>query len=134
MAVADYIPRTVNLQFSKIVSVIPFLYGIVFFHKSIIFQQILNFPIQKSKIFIILYIFYCVYIKIIQSGKDTFLWYPQTPCQDRKFQAVVCLKCISKQDFDQFHHGIVISWLVCLIKRHIIFINQHDDVPIIMLL
>ena len=73
MTVAYHIPGTIDVKTVKMIAVIPFPDGIIFFHKPVIFKHPSDLYIRKSKKFIILNILYCVYTKIIESGENTFL-------------------------------------------------------------
>ena len=72
-AVIDDIPWTVDAKTAKQITIIPFLYSIILACQSIILQHLSYFCIRKTKIFFITYILYSIYLKIIESGKNTFL-------------------------------------------------------------
>ena len=134
MAVAYHIPWAVNTKTSKPIPVIPLLYDIIFIRKSITGKHISHIGIRKTEIFIILHIFYCIHIKVIQSGKYTFLWYSKTPGKNCKIQTAVRFQCLTKQRSDIIYHSIIVTWLVSLIQRNIILINQNDRLLTIMFL
>ena len=126
IAVIDHIPWAVYICISKLIAVIPFLNEVIFLHKSIVIQHPSNFFIRKTKILVITYIFHRIHFKIIQSCKDTFFRYSQASRKNCTIQAAVRLKRLPKQSPDKLHHGIIIAGPICLIERHIIFIDQND--------
>ena len=125
-AIIHNIPRTVNFHISKLVSIIPFLYLLIFIWQVIIFQKFSHFLVCKSKVFIKPYIGNGQNFKIIQSCKNTFFWYPHTTGQYRQFQTFICFKHLFKQLADQHCHFFVISMLRCLWQWNIIFIDQKN--------
>ena len=109
MTVAHHIPRAVYLQFPEAVAVIPFLYGIVFLHKSIILQHLPYFLIRKPEVFLILHILYRIYIKIIKTSKDALPGNPKTPGKHCKIKAAVGFKRLTKKGPDIIYHSVIVA-------------------------
>ena len=78
------------------------------------------------------YIYNRIYIKIVQSGKDTLLGHPQAAGQHRKLQKIIRLESLTEQAADQRHHLSVVAVLKCLVQWYIIFINQQNGFPAIV--
>ena len=126
ITVADDIPRTIDVHTAKTITVIPVPNCVIFIFQSIILQHFLYFLVQETKIFIKAHRRNGQDLKIIQSGKNTFLCHTQTACQHSEKQAVVCFQHLLKHIPDQQCHFLIISLLVRFRQGHIIFVNQND--------
>ena len=130
----DDVPRTIHIRIAKAVSVVPRFGFKKMLFQLIIGQQPLYFIICESKLLIVLCIYNGVHIKIIQPSEYTLLRHPQTACQHRKVQIIVRLQRLAKQAANQRNHLVVVSVVIRLIQRHIIFINQQDYLPAMVLI
>ncbi len=134
ITIADHIPWTINLHFSKTISVIPLFHQIVGIRHFIIFQKSCHFFVCKSETSCKLSICNRKYLRIIKSRKNTLLCNPQASGQHRKLKAPVCLQRLFKHVPDQHDHLIIISVFTGLCQRNIILVDQDDDLLPIMLL
>lgn len=69
MAVAYYIPRAIYFQIAEPIIAIPFLYGIIVFHKTAIIRHFSDFRICTAKEFIIRGVIYRIYVEVIQTRR-----------------------------------------------------------------
>ena len=111
-AIIHYIPRTIDISFTKTIAVIPFAGFVQMALKPVVFQHLSNFVICKSKVFIEIRIGNGVYGHIVQAGEDALLGYTQAAGQHGKKQAVIGFQCRSKHSADQVDHALIVTMLI----------------------
>ena len=71
-------------------------------------------------------------LKIIEPCKNTLLGYAQAARQHGKLQEIVRLERLPEQTANQRSHFPVVSMLKSLVQRHVVFIDQENDLLTIM--
>ena len=84
ICIINYIPRTVNVRVTEMVTIIPFLYLIKMRSQIIIIQNFLYLRIRKPKLLIKSGIQNRQHLKIIKPCKNTLFGNTQAPCQNGK--------------------------------------------------
>ena len=115
-------------MFSKVESIIPLLYVILFIRHTKLIQRSKHLRLRKAKAFCI-HVGCCrYYTKVIQIGKNWFLGHSGNSCHNGSFQIRICLKCRIKQTSDKGSIFIPISLQICFLHWCIIFIQKNDDI------
>ena len=82
--IIHHIPGAVNIESTKMIAVIPLLHGRCFICKICRKEKLVDFMLNKAKIFIQSGIGNCIRDKVICSCKDTFFCNFQTSCDNSK--------------------------------------------------
>ena len=101
--------------------------------QAVVRQHIANFAIRKSKVFIKVHIRNGMHHQVVQPRKDALLRYAQTTGQHSEKQAVVRFQRQTKHRTNQIDHPVVIAVRICLIQRHIVFVDQQKHLLPVML-
>ena len=88
-------------------------------------QHVPDFSIGKAEVFIIFHISDGQHTEVVESRKNTLPRNSKTSGQHRKMEAAVALQYTAEKIADQPHHFIVITGVLRLVQRDIIFINQE---------
>ncbi len=67
-------------------------------------------------------------LQVVQSCEDAFSADPQTSCDDSQLQKRVGLQRRFEQRADEADHLVVETFEVGILQRHVIFVDEDDDV------
>ena len=133
-AAADNIPWTININGTKTVSIIPLSDLFIMFIHFVIIKKLSDFPVCKAKMLLEFHIRNGQHPQIIQPRKNTLLRDTHTSRQHRHEQISVRFQPLLKHIPYQHDHLIIISLLKRFRKRHVILINQENDLSSMMFL